>query len=154
MRVWYQLWKWFLKNDDISKTSCYANKLLLCSTITLVLKGPGPGPDWKFPDPDRTGPDPDRTQVLVRFKSGFLGVLILKPLKIMHRSLIQGGFLYKWWFCNQLLTPIVNNRSYFPKWKGSVNVLFEQLFCYPEKEEFTEWWKIGHLHVKCDAHFS
>ena len=71
----------------------------------------------------------------------------------MHKSLIQGGIVYKW-FCNQLLTPIVNNRSYFPKWKGFVNVLFEQLFCNPEKEEFTEWWIIGHLHVKFDAHFS
>ena len=35
-----------------------------------------------------------------------------------------------------------------------MNVLFEQLFCNPEKEEFTEWWIIGHLHVKFDAQFT
>ena len=102
----------------------------------LVIKGHGPGPDWNFPDPDQTGPDPDRTQVLVRYKSGFWAVLILKPLKNMHKSLIQGGIVYKW-FCNQLLTPIVNNRSYFPKKKGFVNVLFEQVFCSPDSSKKT-----------------
>ena len=53
----------------------------------------------------------------------------------MPKSLIQGGIVYKW-FCNQLLTPIVNNRSYFPKWKGFVNVLFDQLFRVVEDRAF------------------
>ena len=54
----------------------------------------------------------------------------------MHNSLIQGGIVYKW-FCNQLLTPIVKNRSYFPKWKGFVNDLFEQVFCSPDSSKKT-----------------
>ena len=68
----------------------------------------------------------------------------------MHKSLIQGGIVYKQ-FCNQLLTPVVNNRSYFPTWKGFVNVLFEQFRL--QQKEFIEWWRIGHLHVKFYAYF-
>ena len=72
----------------------------------------------------------------------------------MPKSLIQGGIVYKR-FCNQLLTPVVNNRSYFPKWKGFVSVLFHQLFCsLVQQKEFIEWWRKGHLHVKFDAYFS
>ena len=50
----------------------------------------------------------------------------------MHYSLIQGGIVYKQ-FCNQLLTPGVNKRSYFTTWKGFVNVLFEYIVQTPAK---------------------
>ena len=69
----------------------------------------------------------------------------------MPKSLIQGGIVYKQ-FCNQVLTPGVNKRSYFPTWKGFVNGLFKQFKL--QQKEFIDWWRIGHLQVNFDSHFS